>query len=412
MTKKKKIIFITLGILILIGIVGTTIAMKNRKPSAMMVQTTSVKKENIESHIQATGKIFSMDKREIVSDVEEKIEKMFVKKGDKVQKDQVLMKLEETNIQYKIKDAKLRLSMEEENLKQLKKEGNTELEISLSNSKIKYEDAKTTYERNKNLYEGSVISKADFEKSQNDMNQFYNDYLLAKENLKNSNHENQIVTQTQKVELAKLEVQKLEEDLKKHTIKSPITGTIVDTNISESGIIESHVTLMSIQDVDHLEVIVDMNEYDASKIKLGDPVKITGDAFEKKEYKGKVKYIGSMAKQMDGGQGKEGVIEIKIDIENIDQFLKPGFSAKVDILTQKKNNVLTVPYEAIFTRKNGDKIIFTVKDGKVKEHKVKIGIESDFCVEIIGDIKKNDEVILNPTEDLKDKDQVMSNKVM
>ena len=71
----------------------------------------------------------------------------------------------------------------------------------------------------------------------------------------------------------------------KYTIKSPITGTIVDTNISESGIIESHVTLMSIQDIDHLEVVVDMNEYDASKIKVGDPVKITGDSFEKKYMK-------------------------------------------------------------------------------------------------------------------------------
>ncbi|WP_053955813.1 efflux RND transporter periplasmic adaptor subunit [Inediibacterium massiliense] len=412
MKKKKKIILITLGILILIGIIGTTIAMKNKKPSGMMVQTTAVQKEDIESHIQATGKIFSMDKRDIVSDVEEKIEKMFVKKGDYVKEGQILMKLEETNIEYKIKDAKLKLAMEEENLKQLKKEGNTELEIDLDNAKIKYEDAKKTYERNKNLYESSVISKADLEKSQKDMDESYNEYLLAKEKLKNSNHENEIITQKQKVELAKLEVEKLAEDLKKHTIKSPITGTIVDTNISESGIIESHVTLMSIQDVDHLEIVVDMNEYDASKIKLGDPVKITGDAFEKKEYKGKVKYIGSMAKQVEGSQGKEGVIEIKIDIENIDQFLKPGLSAKVDILTQKKQDVLTIPYEAIFTRKNGDKIIFTVRNGKVKEHKIKTGIESDFCVEIIGDVKQKDEVILNPTEDLKDGDQVMTDQVM
>ena len=142
MGKKKKVIIITLGLMILMGIVGWKVAIKNKKPIQTMVQTTPIKKENIESHIQATGKIFSMDKRDVVSDVEEKIEKMFVQKGDKVKKDQVLMKLEETNIQYKIKDAKLRLSMEEENLKQLQKEGNTELEINLSNAKIKYEDAK------------------------------------------------------------------------------------------------------------------------------------------------------------------------------------------------------------------------------------------------------------------------------
>lgn len=412
MIKKKKIIIISLGVIILVSIIGWKLGMKNKNPIQTMVETTSIGKEDIESHIQGTGKIFSMDKRDIVSDVEEKIEKMFVKKGDKVEKGQVLVKLEEVNIQYKIKDAKLRLSMEEESLKQLQREGNTELEINLSNAKIRYEDAKKTYERNKDLYEEEAISKVDFEKAENDMNEIYNDYILAEEKLKKSNYENEITLQKQKLQLAKLDLEKLEKDLMKYTIKSPITGTIVDTNISESGIIESHVTLMSIQDVNHLEIIVDMNEYDASKIELGDFVKITGDSFEKRKYEGKVKYVGSIAKQIDGSQGRESVVEIKVDIENNDEFLKPGFSAKLDILTEKKDNVLTVPYEAVFTQKNGDKIIFTVKDGIVKKHKIETGIESDFSLEVIGDIKEGEKVILNPREDIKDGDQVMIDKVI
>lgn len=412
MIKKKKIIIISLGVIILVSIIGWKIGMKQKRPIQSRVETTSIKKEDIESHIQGTGKIFSMDKRDIVSDVEEKIEKMFVKKGDKVEKGQVLVKLEEVNIQYKIKDAKLRMFMEEESLKQLQREGNTELEINLSNAKIRYEDAKKTYERNKDLYEEGAISKVDFEKAENDMNEIYNDYILAEEKLKKSNYENEIILQKQKLQLAKLDLEKLEKDLMKYTIKSPITGTIVDTNISESGIIESHVTLMSIQDVNHLEIIVDMNEYDASKIELGDFVKITGDSFEKRKYEGKVKYVGSIAKQIDGSQGRESVVEIKVDIENNDEFLKPGFSAKLDILTEKKDNVLTVPYEAVFTQKNGEKIIFTVKDGIVKKHKIETGIESDFSLEVIGDIKEGEKVILNPREDIKDGDQVMIDKVI
>ena len=134
--------------------------------------------------------------------------------------------------------------------------------------------------------------------------------------------------------------------------------------------------------------------------------------FEKKVYEGKVKYVGSIAKQIDAGQGKESVVEIKVDLENNDEFLKPGFSAKLDILTEKKDDVLTVPYEAIFTKKNGEKVIFIVKDGKAKEQKIETGIESDFSLEIIGDVKEEDEVILNPTEDIKDGDSVIVDKVM
>lgn len=399
-------------LIVILGVYVANNAIKNKKPKEMAVQTTPILKEDIESRIQSTGTIFSMDKRDVISDVEEKIEKIYVQKGDKVEKDQLLMKLEETDIIYRIKDSKLRLAIETEDLKQLEKEGSKEFEIQLSNAKIRYEDAKNTYERNIELYEESIITKVEFGKSKDDMDQLYNDVLLAEERLKNSNRENQITIQKQKIELARIEVEKLEKELQKYTIKSPISGTIVDTNISESGIIKSHITLMSIQNLEHLEIILDINEYDASKIEEGDPVKITGDSFEGKVYEGEIKYVGSIAKPSEQGQGKESVVEIKVDIKNNDQLLKPGFSAKVDILTDKKSDALSVPYEAIFTKKGGEKVIFTVEDGIVKEHTIKTGIGSDFFMEIIGDIEEGSSVILNPTEEIKDGDQVIVDKVM
>lgn len=412
MKKKKKVLIIAVVIIAIIGISGANMAMKNKRPNVMTVHTTPVLREDIESHIQSTGTIFSMDKRDIISDVEEKIEKIYVQKGDKVEKDQVLIKLEENNILYRIKDSKIRLAMETEGLKQLEKEGSKEFEIQVSNAKIRYEDAKNTYERNVELYEEGIITKVELEKSKDNMDQLYNEFLLSEDRLKNSSRENEITIQRQKIELAKIEVEKLEKELQKYTIKSPIAGTVVDTNISESGIIKSYITLMSIQDLEHLEIILGINEYDASKIKKGDPVKITGDSFEGKVYEGEVKYVGSIAKPLEQAQSKENVVEIKIDIKNNDEFIKPGFSAKVDILTDKKTNALSVPYEAIFTKKGGEKVIFTVEDGIVKEHTIKTGIGSDFSIEIIGDVEEGSSVILNPTEEIKDGDQVIVDKVM
>lgn len=412
MKKKKKVLIITVVIIAILGISGVNLAMKSKKPNVMMVQTTPILKEDIESRIQSTGTIFSIDKRDVISNVEEKIEEIYVKEGDKVEKDQVLMKLNQTDILYRIKDAKLRLSIELEGMKQLEKVGSKEFEIQLSNAKIRYEDAKNTYERNIQLYEENIITKVEFDKSKDDMDQLYNDYLLAEDRLKNSNRDNEMTIQKQKIELARIEVEKLEKELENYTIKSPITGTIVDTNISESGIIKSHVSLISIQDLDHLEIILDINEYDASKIEEGDPVVITGDSFEGKVYEGEIKYVGSIAKPSEQSQSNENVVEIKVGISNNDESLKPGFSAKVDILTDKKTDALSVPYEAIFTKKGGEKVIFTVNDGIVKEHTIKTGIGSDFSIEVTGDIEEGSSVILNPTEEIKDGVQVIVDKVM
>ncbi|QEK13119.1 efflux RND transporter periplasmic adaptor subunit [Crassaminicella thermophila] len=406
--RKLLIVVMIIAVVVLVG-VGTVMANKKEKNDKKIVQTVEIKKQDIESHIQATGQIVSMDKREIVSDVEEKIEKVFVKKGDKVKKGQVLMKLEETNILYKIKEAKTRLEIQENILNQLK----TDLDIGLKNAKIKYEDALDTYERNKKLYEANALSKRELEKSKNTLEEMHNEYILAEKKLGNGENTGEVARQEKQVQLYKLEVEKLMDDLEKHTIKSPITGTIVDMKIAESGIVESHIPLMFIQDVDNLEIITNINEYDASKIKIGDFVKITGDAFEGKTYDGKVKYVGPFAKTVETGQGKENVVEVKVEIAKMDKYLKPGFSAKLDILTERRKDVLAVPYEAIFTKRNKENVIFTVEDGKVKEHKVKLGIESDLVVEVIGeDINQEDHVIMNPTEAIKEGEEVQENQVM
>ncbi|MBF8982406.1 efflux RND transporter periplasmic adaptor subunit [Lutibacter sp. B2] len=408
---KKKKVFIIVTIIAVVALIGvkTVKASKKEQNASMSVQTVEIKKEDIESHIQATGQILSMDKRDIVSDVEEKIEKLYVEKGDQVEKDQILMKLEETNISYKIKEAEIRLEMQENTLEQLK----TDLEMTLSNVEIKYNDAKNTYERNKKLHEANALSKSELDQSKDRMDEINNDYILAKKKLGDGKNRGEVAKQEKQIELARLEVQKLKDDLKKHTIKSPITGTIVDMKISESGIVESHIPLMFIQDVDHLEIVTDINEYDASKIKVGHVVKITGDAFEGKSYDGKVKYVGPFAKTVETGQGKENAVEIKIEIKGIDEYLKPGFSATLDILTKSKKDVFVLPYETIFTKRNGQKVIFTVTDGKVKEHTIKTGIESDLEVEIIGkDMKEKDHVIMNPTEGIKNGDEVSENEGM
>ena len=166
--KKKVLIIAVVVVIAILGIAGANIAMNNKKSGAMVVQASTITKEDIESHIQSTGTIFSMDKRDVTSDVEEKIKKIYVQKGDKVENNQVLLELDATDIFYRIKDSKLRLSIENEGLKQLEEEGSKEFEIQLSNAKIRYEEAKNTYEINTKLYEKGIIANQEFEKSKDD----------------------------------------------------------------------------------------------------------------------------------------------------------------------------------------------------------------------------------------------------
>ena len=106
---------------------------------------------------------------------------------------------------------------------------------------------------------------------------------------------------------------------------------------------------------------------------------------------------------MINGQSTETVVKIKMAINEKNTKFKPNFSANVEIQTAAIDNALTIPYESIYTTKEGEKLVFVVKDGMLSERKVKTGVEGDLVVEVIGSVLEDQEVIvLNPTEDLKD----------
>jgi RND family efflux transporter MFP subunit len=416
MAKSRRKMFIMIGVaLIVVLFVGAAAvkASQKKQDTGDIVKTAAIAKQDIEAHILTSGEVVSIEKRDIVADVSEKIEEILVKEGDQVEAGQALVKLASDDLEYQMREAEIRLAMEKDNLQQMTNESYTEMEISLSNAEIKHQDAQTAYDNNKKLYESGAVSKSELDKAKSTLDQNYNDYLLAKRNLENAKTGSKLTAQEKQVNLSELAVEKLQTQLEKYTVKSPIAGKVTNLNGVVGSLPSENTSIMSIVNTNNLEIVTNISEYDIHKIALGQKVKITGDAFEGKEYKGIVKYIDSTAFSNSTGQGKETVVKVKIEVIDKDTALKPGFSASVDILTESKKGALVIPYEAIFTRKNGEQVIFTIEEGKAKEHIIKTGIESDLAVEVMGQgLKEKDLVIMNPTENLKDGDPVKENKVM
>lgn len=411
MSKKKKIMLIGIVVIFVVIGVGAVQVMKNKKDKGMVVKTVEVKRQDITSHIQTSGEVVSMKEWDVVADVAGKVEEILVEEGDLVKADEVLVSLERAEMDYQMKEVEIKLAMEEERLKELEDGEGAILETTLANAKLLYEDALAAYEQNKELYKAGVVSKRELDKGKVELNRLHNEYLLAQKNLENGENEAQMRAQEKQIELSKLAVEKLGKDLEKYTIKSPIEGTVVDVPVLDGGMVSLGSPILRIEDTNQLEVIINISEYDVQRVKIGDTVKITGDAFEGKNYEGKVKYIGPRAKKITTGQEEERVVEAKIQVMNGNESLLPGFSAEVDILTEDKKNVLTLPYEAIFTKKNGEKIVYGVEDGKARAFRIETGIESDLVVEVLSmDLKEKDLIILNPTESLEDGDEVQVNK--
>lgn len=389
--KKKKII-ILLAFLLAVGFfIFSKIKNKNQVP--VVEQTFKLEKKDLKSSIKTKGIVESVDKREISSDTEGKIEKLFVKKGDVVKKGDLLLQLKSDDLNYNLNNAQVRLDIEKENLQKLLRDDEDDLKNSIASQEIKLNDLKGEYERNQILFKEDAISEVTLNKSKDSYEQAKLDLELAKTKLEKSNRDTEISLQQKRIKLAELELNKYSKDISKYSITSPIDGTVVDINVGEGDLVYSKNILLTIQDMNNLEINIDMNEYDSSKLTLGAPVDITSESFKGNSFKGEVKYIDNIAKI----KNNESIVEVKISINNIDDSIKPGFTAKAEVLIDEKKDVFSVPFQSVVTTKDGKKVIYALVNNEKVEIEVKTGISTDFEIEVISDkLEEGQDIILNP----------------
>lgn len=402
---KKKAVLIILAILIVIIVVslGAVNAMKSKQETGMVVKTAGIMKQDIESNIFTSGTVISKNNREITSDLSGKISTVLVKEGDKVKKGDLLAKIDSEKLEYELKKSQMELEIKKEKLDQMRREGTRELETAYKNAEIEYRDKLKDYKDQQTLFESEVISKDDLEETKSLMQKAYNDYILAKKKYDDPDNLSEIKMQEKEVSAMEFEINKTKSDIEKTNIVSPIDGTVTEVDVSELYAVDSYTTMFKIEDMENLEVVTNISEYDIGKVNLGQIVKVTNDGMDNKEYEGTVAYIAPNAFVDKDGQSTETVVKVKIDINDKNTEFKPNFSANVEINTASEKGVLVIPYEAIYAEKDGSKSVFTVKDGKAQKRTIKTGIESDMVVEIISnELKEGDSVILNPTEKIQD----------
>ncbi|MBZ4646792.1 MAG: hypothetical protein JG777_2281 [Clostridia bacterium] len=338
--------------------------------SVVNVKVYTVKETGIVSSISSSGKVEEVNKAELFAEYPVRVKDIKVREGDKVGKDQPLVELELQELELQLEQAKANLEIEKLNFEKIIKENYFSNVFENKQQEPKGNIQETWNERTAYTYPGKDI----------------------------------INVYQKKIEIAQLEVQELEKKLQQQpkVLKSPITGIITAVNVKKGSVTNSLQPIITISDIDNLQVKVNIGEYYISKIKEGQKVEITGDAFEGICYSGRVQKISPIAKQVPSGQSSETVIELTVDVIDENTVLKPGYSTEVKIITDTKDNTLILPYEAIVQDSDNNDIVYVVKDNRAYKRKVVTGAELELEIEILEGLKKGEKVILNPPKKIKD----------
>lgn len=218
-------------------------------------------------------------------------------------------------------------------------------------------------------------------------------------------------------------------------VTSPMSGVVITKGVELGETVTSGVSsfnagtiLFTVADLKTLLIKVNLNEVDIAKVKVGQSVRITLDAYPQKVFTGKVRFVAPAAKLQD----KIKVFPVEVALDELGDSYRTGMSANVEILGEKREKAVSIPLEAL-QRADGKTVAYRLKSdlkpkqiaaakeglngrGKyvwLSDHwkdyyevvPVAAGIATLERVEILSGLKANDQVALeDPTKKKVEKD--------
>ncbi|MCF8218386.1 MAG: efflux RND transporter periplasmic adaptor subunit [Bacteroidales bacterium] len=426
MKKRRNLIIIGVVVLIVLLI----IAKKQNwigKPEAVKVSTEKIKKRDIIETVNANGKVQPETEVVITSDVSGEIIQLFVEEGQRVEKDDSLLRINPDIYQSTVDRQEASLNTSKANLANAK--------ARLAQVKAQFKNAKNTFERSKKLFEQDVVSESEYEKAFSSFESAKADVQAAEQN---------VVAAEYSVKSAEASLKEARDNLRKTTVYAPMSGVVsrlekeVGERISGASQFSAGTEVMRIADLENMEVKVDVSENNIVLVELNDTADIDVDAYPDRRFKGIVSEMANSANQSGGSSDQVTNFEVKIkmlrssyddliDTSEVQRFpFRPGMSANVDIRTEQVSGVVAVPIQAVIAREDNKKkkdektteqvytkYVFQYKDEKALLTEVKTGIQDDRYIEIKSGIQPEEEVIVAPYQAITEtlKDSMLVNKV-
>jgi multidrug resistance efflux pump len=192
------------------------------------------------------------------------------------------------------------------------------------------------------------------------------------------------------------------------TIRAPAPGLVVYSSsggsyryeergpIQEGGKVYQRQTIISLPNTAELIVEIRVHEASVDKVRPGQRATITAEAFPDKTFRGEVLSVAPLPDPDRGYLSPDvKVYTTKVSIDGSHGSLRPGMSAKVEILVDRLEDVLIVPVQVVANRR-GRKVCYIATDREPQEREVQTGAFNDIFVEIVSGVQVGENVLLNP----------------
>lgn len=457
MTAKKRLIIIAAIVIVLVVIVA--ISANARRKDLVSVQVGEVERTpELIAKVDATGEIKPKEYVELQSEIVGVITELFVDEGDFVQRGDLLVRIDPTQteaetraqealLQAALMDAnnqKGQITVQQTNLNR-ERASVTVAEAEVERARQALEFASNNFKRKQELFEQNLISRDLYEQAKNEevtaiasltsakarLQQAKASLEAAEVSLEQSRNSHEAALR--RVDQNRAILERSQDSLAKTTIRSPLTGVITQLNVEVGeravpGTLNNPAaTIMIIADLSVIEAEIEVDETDIVRVQLGQDAVVNVDALPNQPLKGVVTEIGNSAIAQVGQQEAKD-FKVAIRLNDPPDTLRPGLSCTADITTAVRNDILTIPIQALTVRElpvrdDGTPIledseesgtteegpgesrtegkkeekdfegVFVVKDRKVHFVPVTTGITGDTNIEILEGLDEGSSIV-------------------
>lgn len=360
------------------------------------VRAEKVLRQAITSSISTNGKVEPVQNFEAHAAAPTTVKRVLVQEGDRVKTGQLLIQLDDADARAQASKAYADLRAAEANLHAVQSGGTQEEVLTVRSDLVKAEAERDAAQRNlqavQRLQQSGAASPGEVEAARNRLQKAEADLQLLKSKQTGRYSPPEIEKVQASAEEARTAYAAAEEVLRNTHIVAPFPGTVYQLRVKAGSYVSAGDLLVQMADLDKIQVRAFVDEPDIGKLAKGENVDITWDAVPGRNWQGTLTRIPSAVTTV----GTRSVGEITCEIPNPDHKLLPNVNVNVSIVTNKRDNALTVSREAVHDF-DGRRVIYEIENGKIRARDVQTGASSLTRVEILSGISEGTQIALGAT---------------
>lgn len=387
MSGRAKIIIGVIVVLVLGS--AAAMALRGRRSGGVEVRVEAIATRDLEAKVTASGNIRARRQVDMSSDVSARVETLYVSEGDEVSEGDILIELDRTQFDAALSRARAALSQSRANASQN--------QANLFRAQRDFDRVQALRARDSLLVSPQQLDDAEA------------NLRVAEANFEAAEFA---------VDQAQAGVEEAQDRLNRTIFRAPMDGKVTRLNVEEGetvivGTMNNPGSLvLSISDLSLIEAVVRVDETDVPLLSLGDSAAVEIDAFPGRTFSGSVTEIGNSAIEAPSQQsGAQQAIdfEVVITLDPTDAELRPDLSATADIVTETRDEAISVPIIALTLREATD-VAVEVEEGEDSEiegvflaagdtvafRRVQVGIAGDEYFEVLSGLQAGDTVVAGP----------------